>query len=267
MKRFILIYLPIICIAIAASVKLINKKSNDTSSIESESSANFDPITKVNSIKSTEKKDDSQLQALQEQIEELNDKVGSLKDENDNLAAEISGIKNDEEEEQIKPEKASEKSLSSQESEVSITDKIESSRQEVIDDIEPLDDWYAEDAEDEIFNFASVENKPIFPGCENLATEDEMFMCFNQNIMQHIGKKFEFPELARQMGIQGKVYINFVIEKNGKVSNVTIARGVDKLIDDEAIRVIKLLPKFIPAKQRGKPVRMQYTVPINARLQ
>ena len=53
-------------------------------------------------------------------------------------------------------------------------------------------------------------------------------------------KKFEFPELARQMGIQGKVYVNFVIEKNGKVSNVTIARGVDKLIDDEAIRVIKL---------------------------
>jgi TonB family protein len=63
-----------------------------------------------------------------------------------------------------------------------------------------------------------------------------------------------------------RVYINFVIEKNGKVSNVTIARGVDKLIDDEAIRVIKLLPKFIPAKQRGKPVRMQYTVPINAPL-
>jgi TonB family protein len=124
-----------------------------------------------------------------------------------------------------------------------------------------------EDAEDEIFNFAVVENKPIFPGCENLATEDEKFMCFNQNIMQHIGKKFEFPELARQMGIQGKVYVNFVIEKNGKVSNVTIARGVDKLIDDEAIRVIKLLPKFTPAKQRGKPVRMQYTVPINARLE
>jgi protein TonB len=69
------------------------------------------------------------------------------------------------------------------------------------------------------------------------------------------------------MGIQGKVYVNFVIEKNGKVSNVTIARGVDALIDNEAIRVIKLLPKFTPAKQRGKPVRMQYTVPINARLQ
>ena len=137
----------------------------------------------------------------------------------------------------------------------------ETDESEVIEIIEEV-----EEAEDEIFNFAVVENKPYFPGCENLATEDEKFMCFNQNIMQHIGEKFEFPELARQMGIQGKVYVNFVIEKNGEVSNVTIARGVDKLIDDEAIRVIKLLPAFIPAKQRGKPVRMQYTVPINARL-
>ena len=144
-------------------------------------------------------------------------------------------------------------------------ESTETDESEEIEIIEEVED--AEDAEDEIFNFAVVENKPIFPGCENLATEDEKFMCFNQNIMQHIGKKFEFPELARQMGIQGKVYVNFVIEKNGKVSNVTIARGVDKLIDDEAIRVIKLLPSFIPAKQRGKPVRMQYTVPINARLQ
>ena len=144
-------------------------------------------------------------------------------------------------------------------------ESTETDESEEIEIIEEVED--AEDAQDEIFNFAVVENKPIFPGCENLATEDEKFMCFNQNIMQHIGKKFEFPELARQMGIQGKVYVNFVIEKNGKVSNVTIARGVDDLIDNEAIRVIKLLPKFTPAKQRGKPVRMQYTVPINARLQ
>ena len=124
-----------------------------------------------------------------------------------------------------------------------------------------------EEESDEIFNFAVVENKPVFPGCEKFATEDEKFMCFNQQIMKHIGKNFEFPELARQMGIQGKVYVNFVIERNGRVSSITIARGVDKLIDDEAIRVIKKLPTFQPAKQRGKPVRMQYTVPINARLQ
>ncbi|MEY2963184.1 MAG: hypothetical protein RL754_445 [Bacteroidota bacterium] len=141
-------------------------------------------------------------------------------------------------------------------------ESTETDESEVIEIVEVV-----EEAEEEIFNFAVVENKPIFPGCEKLATENEKFMCFNQEIMKHIGKNFEFPELARQMGIQGKVYVNFVIEKNGSVSNVTIARGVDKLIDDEAIRVIKLLPSFTPAKQRGKPVRMQYTVPINARLQ
>lgn len=88
MKRFILIYLPIICIALTASVKLMNDKSNDAYPIESESSANFDPITEDNSIKSLEKKADSQLQALQEQIEELNDKVNDLEDENNELTQE-----------------------------------------------------------------------------------------------------------------------------------------------------------------------------------
>jgi len=143
--------------------------------------------------------------------------------------------------------------------------EFESTETDESEEIEIVEE--EEEDNDEIFNFAVVENKPIYPGCEKLATENDKFMCFNQGIMRHIGKNFEFPELARQMGIQGKVYVNFVIEKNGKVSSVTIARGVDKLIDDEAIRVIKKLPTFIPAKQRGKPVRMQYTVPINARLQ
>lgn len=121
--------------------------------------------------------------------------------------------------------------------------------------------------EDETFNFAGVEHKPIYPGCEKLVTEDEKFMCFNQNIMTHIARNFVFPELDRQMGIQGKLYVNFVIEKNIEVSNVTIVRGVDKLIDDEAIRVIQALPVLKPALKDGEPVRMQYTVPITAGLQ
>ena len=121
--------------------------------------------------------------------------------------------------------------------------------------------------EDEIFNFANVETLPIFPGCENLPTTDEKFRCLNENILKHISNNFEFPEMARQMGIQGKVYVNFVIDKQGKVTQVSVLRGVDEIIDNEAMRVIKSLPKFTPAKQRGKPVPMQYTVPINARLQ
>lgn len=124
-----------------------------------------------------------------------------------------------------------------------------------------------EEETDEIFNFAVVENKPVYPGCEKLATEDERFNCFQSSMMSFIGKNFKFPEMAKTMGIQGRVFVNFVIEKDGSISNVQVARGVDPLLDDEAVRVVKSLPKFTPAKQRGKPVRMQYTVPINAKLQ
>ncbi len=143
--------------------------------------------------------------------------------------------------------------------------EFESTEMEESEEIEFVEE--VEEETDEIFNFAVVENKPVYPGCEKYATEDEKFQCFNQSIIKHINKNFKFPEMARQMGIQGRIYVNFVVEKNGSISNVTIARGVDKLLDDEAMRVVKLLPKFQPAKQRGKPVRMQYTVPINAKLQ
>ncbi|MCH8553950.1 MAG: energy transducer TonB [Schleiferiaceae bacterium] len=120
---------------------------------------------------------------------------------------------------------------------------------------------------DEIFNFAVVENRPVFPGCENEPTEEAKFQCFQQSLMRFVGKEFKFPEMARKMGISGKVFVTFVIEKDGSISNVVVARGVDKLLDDEAIRVVKKIPNMTPAKQRGKPVRMSYTLPINAKIQ
>jgi TonB family protein len=120
--------------------------------------------------------------------------------------------------------------------------------------------------EQEVFNFAVVEEKPIYPGCENKSTEDERFRCFNQNMMKHIGRNFRYPEIAKQMGIQGKVYVSFVINKDGDVQDISIARGVDESLDKEAIYLIGTLPKFTPAKQRGVPVNMQYTVPVNMRV-
>ncbi|MFM8564797.1 MAG: energy transducer TonB, partial [Bacteroidota bacterium] len=123
------------------------------------------------------------------------------------------------------------------------------------------------EAVEEVFNFVNVENKPLFPGCENLATEEERFNCFNTKTRQFIGKNFEFPEMARQMGIQGKVWVSFIIEKDGRITDVTVDRGVDKLLDEEAVRVVKLFPKMTPAKVGGRAVRMRYSLPINARLQ
>jgi len=124
-----------------------------------------------------------------------------------------------------------------------------------------------EEASDEILNFAVVESVPIFPGCEGEKTNADKKACFERQIMKFVANNFEFPEMARQMGIQGRVYVNFVIEKNGSISNPTVVRGVDKLLDDEAMRVVKNLPKMKPAKQRGKPVRMSFMLPINAKLQ
>ena len=108
---------------------------------------------------------------------------------------------------------------------------------------------------------------PVFPGCEKKSSEEERFQCFNMNIIKHINRTFKFPEMARQMGIQGRVYCSFVIEKNGQLNELRISKGVSPILDLEALRVISLLPKFEPSTREGEPVRIQYTVPINARLQ
>jgi protein TonB len=124
-----------------------------------------------------------------------------------------------------------------------------------------------EEDSDEVLSFAVVESVPVFPGCESAKTNDEKKACFQKELLKYVSKNFNFPEMARQMGISGKVYINFVIEKDGSISGVTVARGVDKMLDDEAVRVVKSLPKMTPAQQRGKPARMSFMLPINAKLQ
>ncbi len=124
-----------------------------------------------------------------------------------------------------------------------------------------------EEVSDEVLSFAVVESVPVFPGCEGASNNAERQQCFQTEMQRFVAKNYKFPEMARQMGIQGRVYIDFVIEKDGRVSNVRVVRGVDDLLDDEAVRVIKALPKFQPAKQRGKPVRMSFTMPFNLKLQ
>lgn len=73
--------------------------------------------------------------------------------------------------------------------------------------------------------------------------------------------------MSRQMGIQGRVFISFIVEKGGDISNVQVARSVDDMLDKSAVEVILKLPRLGPAKQNGRAVRMSYTVPVNFRLQ
>jgi protein TonB len=125
---------------------------------------------------------------------------------------------------------------------------------ETIIDVAPVVVAEAEEEEEETEVFFIVEDMPEFPGGE-LA------------LRKWIANEIKYPVIAQENGIQGKVYVTFVVGKDGSVNNATVARGVDPSLDKEALRVVNALPKWKPGKQRGKPVNVSYTVPINFVLQ
>ena len=86
-----------------------------------------------------------------------------------------------------------------------------------------------------------------------------MFSWLSQNI--------RYPAAAQRNGIQGRVMVSFVVEKNGSVSDVRVLKSVDPLLDNEAIRVVKAMPKWSPGKLNGQAVRVKYTLPISFKTQ
>ena len=102
--------------------------------------------------------------------------------------------------------------------------------------------------------FDMVEQMPAFPGGM-------------QELMVYLGKNIKYPTIAQENGTQGRVIIQFVVERDGTISDVRVARGVDPYLDKEAVRVVKSMPKWIPGKQNGKAVRVKFTVPVMFRLQ
>jgi TonB family protein len=102
--------------------------------------------------------------------------------------------------------------------------------------------------------FDMVEQMPTFPGGQ-------------QELMSYLGKNIKYPTIAQENGTQGRVIIQFVVERDGSISDVHVARGVDPYLDKEAVRVVKSMPKWLPGKQNGKAVRVKFTVPVMFRLQ
>lgn len=123
-----------------------------------------------------------------------------------------------------------------------------------------------EEEDDEIFNFAVVEDKPIYPGCEDVP-KGERYICFQQGIMKHIRNNFKYPAIPKEMGVSEKIFVQFVIDKSGNITNSLVVRGEDKHLKNEALRLVNSIPKLKAAKQRGKPVPCSFTVPINFKLQ
>ncbi len=125
---------------------------------------------------------------------------------------------------------------------------------ETVIDVAPVIETAEEEEEEEAKVFFIVEDMPEFPGGD-LA------------LRKYIANAIKYPVIAQENGIQGKVYVTFVVGKDGRVVNASIARGVDASLDKEALRVVNTLPPWKPGKQRGKPVNVSYTVPINFVLQ
>jgi len=117
----------------------------------------------------------------------------------------------------------------------------------------------------EVFTFTQVESMPVFAGCEEALTNDERYACMNSQLMAYVSSNFEVTERMIQFSRGEKLFVEFIIEKSGEVRNATIVRGEDELIAEEALRVVKSLPRFTPAKMNGKPVRMSYILPINVK--
>ncbi|MBU2907648.1 energy transducer TonB [Arenibacter algicola] len=150
-----------------------------------------------------------------------------------------------------------------EEVEETVIESTETSQEEEV--IEVADVEVEEVEEDLDIPFAVIEDVPIFPGCEN-EPKSKLRDCFNSMMQKHIGKNFRYPEIAQEMGVQGRVNVMFVIQKDGSIGNVRM-RGPDKNLEEEAARIISKLPKMTPGKQRGRAVRVPFSIPITFKLQ
>jgi protein TonB len=120
--------------------------------------------------------------------------------------------------------------------------------------------------EDENLPFAIIEEIPVFPGCEEIERKERM-NCFQNQIINHIKTNFNYPKEALNKSIQGRVNVEFIINKEGDIEHI-FSRGPSgtSILEKEATRIISLLPKMKPGTQKGKPVNVRYVVPISFKL-
>ena len=116
--------------------------------------------------------------------------------------------------------------------------------------------------------FTIVEDMPAFKGCDNISDKNKRNACTNQKIQEFLYENMQYPEIAREAGLQGTVILSFVVNQKGKIQDVTVLRGVQgaSMLDNEAKRIIGMLPTFTPGKQRGKSVKVKYTLPVRFQL-
>ena len=197
--------------------------------------------------------------------------VGNADWESDLIEFDMEEIEMEEEIKQVTPPPPPPPEIEVVDDEIEIEEEIEWDDVELEEDEEI--EIEEEEEEEDIVDFAIVESIPIFPGCKKSSASDyntrrqEDLQCFNSGIMNHIKDEFKYPEIAKEMGISEKIYVQFVIDKTGSIKDAKVVRGENKYLKEEAIRLVNSLPKMTPASQRNKPVGVPYTIPIHFKLQ
>lgn len=114
--------------------------------------------------------------------------------------------------------------------------------------------------------FKIVETSPMFPGCEEIADKAERQACAERRMMEFIYQNIQYPAIARENGVGGKVYVQFVVERDGSISNINVVRDIGGGCGEEAKRVVGIMPTWNPGRQRERPVRVQFTLPVHFKL-
>ena len=143
-----------------------------------------------------------------------------------------------------------------------------------VPDEEEIEEDIEIDLDVEITEDTQIEEM-VFEEAPEEETSDEIFMVVEDQptpqggmsaFYAYVGKNMKYPSQARRMGIEGKVFVQFVVDKDGSISQVQAIKGIGAGCDEEAVRVLKSAPKWKPGKQRGRPVRVRMVLPITFKL-
>lgn len=139
---------------------------------------------------------------------------------------------------------------------------------EIVEDDEELEEELeiedTEDTEDDVIEFVDIPEEVIEePQIFTIVEENPEFPGGEVELFKYLGKNTKYPAIAKDAGISGIVYVQFVVMEDGSINPdmITILRGVNPVLDEEAMRVVKNMPKWKPGRQRGKPVRVYYKLP------
>ncbi|MDD5570171.1 MAG: energy transducer TonB [Bacteroidales bacterium] len=116
-------------------------------------------------------------------------------------------------------------------------------------------------------NFSQGKKPAVATPVYTVVEEMPAYIGGEEAMIKFLGENIKYPEKAKKKGIQGTVLISFIIDEEGNVTNAQIRKGIKKVCDEEALRVVKLMPKWKPGKQSGKPVKVQFIMPVNFTLE